>query len=92
MSVVKKRLSVFLLVWCFVSLEYYMNHSLASVKAKCRVKVVSLGAVGSVFRRKLLSMGLTPGIEINVLRKAPFGGPMELNLRGFSLSLRRNEA
>ena len=69
-----------------------MNHSLASVKAKRKVKVVSLGAAGSVFRRKLLSMGLTPGIEVNILRKAPFGGPLELNLRGFSLSLRRSEA
>lgn len=69
-----------------------MTHSLASVEAKRKVKVISLGAAGSVFRRKLLSMGLTPGIEIDILRKAPLGGPMELNLRGFSLSLRRNEA
>jgi ferrous iron transport protein A len=69
-----------------------MTQSLANVDAKRKVKVVSLGAAGSVFRRKLLSMGLTPGIEINILRKAPMGGPLELNLRGFSLSLRRNEA
>jgi len=69
-----------------------MNLSLANIEAKRKVKVVSLGAEGSVFRRKLLSMGLTPGTEINILRKAPLGGPMELNLRGFSLSLRRNEA
>jgi len=69
-----------------------MTLSLASIEAKRKVKVVSLGAAGSVFRRKLLSMGLTPGTEINILRKAPLGGPMELNLRGFSLSLRRNEA
>ena len=69
-----------------------MNQSLANIDAKRKVKVISLGAAGSVFRRKLLSMGLTPGIEVNVLRKAPLGGPMELNLRGFSLSLRRSEA
>lgn len=69
-----------------------MTTSLASIEAKRKVKVVSLGASGSVFRRKLLSMGLTPGTIVNVLRKAPLGGPIELNLRGFSLSLRRNEA
>jgi ferrous iron transport protein A len=69
-----------------------MTQSLANVDAKRKVKIVSLGAAGSVFRRKLLSMGLTPGIELDVLRKAPLGGPLELNLRGFSLSLRRNEA
>ncbi len=69
-----------------------MIQSLANVAEKQKVKVVSLGAARSLFRQKLLSMGLTPGTEINVLRKAPLGGPMELNLRGFSLSLRRNEA
>ncbi len=69
-----------------------MHHCLADVDVKQRVKVVSLGASGGVFRRKLLSMGVTPGIEIDVTRKAPMGGPLELALRGFSLSLRRNEA
>ena len=65
---------------------------LADISAKQRVKVVSLGNAGSVFRRKLLSMGLTPGTELDVTRKAPLGGPLELSLRGFSLSLRKNEA
>ncbi len=69
-----------------------MLYCLADVEAKSRVKVVSLGAAGSVFRRKLLSMGVTPGIEIEITRKAPMGGPLELSLRGFSLSLRKNEA
>jgi len=69
-----------------------MNYCLADVEAKQRVKVVSLSAAGSVFRRKLLSMGVTPGIIIDVTRKAPMGGPLELSLRGFSLSLRKNEA
>ena len=68
------------------------SQCLSSIEAKQKVRVVSLGSAGSVFRRKLLSMGLTPGIEVSVLRKAALGGPMELNLRGFSLSLRRNEA
>lgn len=69
-----------------------MIQCLSSVAPKNKVKVVSLGRSGSVFRKKLLSMGLTPGIEVSVLRKAPLGGPLELSLRGFSLSLRQNEA
>lgn len=69
-----------------------MNYSLADMGPKQRVKVISLGSASNVFRKKLLSMGLTPGIEIKVLRKAPLGGPLELSLRGFSLSLRKNEA
>ncbi|MET1253828.1 FeoA family protein [Aliikangiella maris] len=69
-----------------------MTFSLAEVEAKQKVKVVSLGSANSIFRKKLLAMGLTPGIEIDITRKAPLGGPLELYLRGFSLSLRRNEA
>ena len=62
-----------------------MGYCLADVDVKQTVKVVSLGAAGSVFRRKLLSMGVTPGIEINVTRKAPMGGPLELDyLRGIA--------
>jgi len=69
-----------------------MKFCLADAKANQTVKIVSLGASGSVFRKKLLAMGLTPGVEVNITRKAPLGGPLELALRGFSLSLRRNEA
>jgi len=68
------------------------NKNLAELATKQRARVVSLGGARNVFRKKLLSMGLTPGIEVNILRKAPLGGPIELSLRGFSLSLRQNEA
>jgi len=44
------------------------------------------------YRRKLLSMGLTRGTAIKVTRVAPLGDPVEIVLRGFSLSLRRGEA
>lgn len=41
---------------------------------------------------RLLEMGLLPGTEIRFIRKAPFGGPLEVEIRGFRLSLRRREA
>jgi ferrous iron transport protein A len=44
------------------------------------------------YRQRLLSMGLTPGTEFLVTRVAPMGDPVEISLRGFSLSLRRDEA
>jgi ferrous iron transport protein A len=50
------------------------------------------GAGGSSYRRKLLSMGLTPGAEISVTRVAPMGDPVEIRVRGFALSVRRDEA
>lgn len=44
------------------------------------------------YRRKLLSMGLTPGAELSVTRVAPMGDPVEIRVRGFALSVRRDEA
>jgi len=43
-------------------------------------------------RQKLLSMGLTPGAEFRVVRLAPLGDPVEIRVRGISLSVRRDEA
>jgi len=37
-------------------------------------------------------MGLTPGVEFDVIRMAPLGDPMQINVRGFHLSLRKSEA
>jgi ferrous iron transport protein A len=42
--------------------------------------------------RRLMEMGLTPGIEVRVLRRAPMGDPIELRLRRYSLSIRRADA
>ena len=47
---------------------------------------------GRSYRRKLLSMGLTPGTSFSVTRVAPMGDPVEIKLRGFKLSLRKDEA
>ncbi|MFM1997048.1 MAG: hypothetical protein RLZZ111_1435 [Planctomycetota bacterium] len=41
---------------------------------------------------RLLEMGLTPGVQVRVVGSAPLGGPLELELRGYRLSIRRREA
>ncbi len=41
---------------------------------------------------RLLEMGLTPGVSVRVVATAPLGDPLELELRGYRLSIRRNEA
>lgn len=43
-------------------------------------------------RRRLFDMGITPGCEIILRKKAPLGDPMEISLRGYSLTLRLKEA
>jgi ferrous iron transport protein A len=41
---------------------------------------------------RLLEMGLTPGVAVTVVGTAPLGDPLELELRGYRLSIRRSEA
>ena len=41
---------------------------------------------------RLLEMGLTPGVDVMVIGTAPLGDPIELELRGYRLSVRRSEA
>lgn len=43
-------------------------------------------------RRRLLELGLLPGTKVTVRKRAPFGDPMQLHLRGFDLTLRSSEA
>ena len=55
-------------------------------------QVVGFGAMPDSYRNRLLSLGLTPGTQFRVERKAPLGDPVEISLRGFRLCLRRDEA
>jgi Fe2+ transport system protein FeoA len=43
-------------------------------------------------KRRLVDMGLTPGVRVFVRKVAPLGDPVEINLRGFEMSLRREDA
>lgn len=57
--------------------------------SKGKIKVV--GGEGAL-RRRLLDMGLTPKTMVEVHKIAPMGDPMELYLRGYSLSIRKDDA
>lgn len=54
-------------------------------------KVISVMADKAV-RRRLFDMGLTPGASVTLLKFAPLGDPIELNVRGYRLSIRKAEA
>ena len=43
-------------------------------------------------RRRLFDMGVTPGAELTMRKKAPLGDPIEITLRGYELTLRKDEA
>ncbi len=53
--------------------------------------VKSVGATGPM-KRRIMDMGVTPGVEIKVIKVAPLGDPVEVNVRGYELSLRKEEA
>ncbi len=57
-----------------------------------RARVAGFQGMPNAYRNRLLSLGLTPGTEFTVKRVAPLGDPVEIVLRGFRLSLRRQEA
>lgn len=65
---------------------------LGDLAAGATGRVIGFEEGSKAYRRKLLAMGLTPGTEFTVTRYAPMGDPVELRLRGFSLSLRKDEA
>ena len=55
------------------------------------VQVVKLHGEGAV-KRRIMDMGITKGVEIYVRKVAPLGDPMELNVRGYELSVRKADA
>ena len=57
-----------------------------------RARLLNFGVTDSVFRRKLLMLGLTRGTEIKVIRVAPLGCPVQIEVRGTALTLRKEEA
>ena len=65
--------------------------SLKDVKVGETATVVKLHGEGAT-KRRIMDMGITKGVEIHVHKVAPLGDPMELNVRGYELSVRKADA
>jgi Fe2+ transport system protein FeoA len=68
-----------------------MTRTAADLAVGEMARIVRIAEVDEISRR-LLEMGVTPGAEIRRLGAAPLGDPLEFELRGYRLSLRRAEA
>jgi len=68
-----------------------MQNTISHMKPGERRTVETVTAEGAL-RRKLLDMGLTPGVEVIMRKRAPLGDPLEIRIRGYELSLRKGEA
>ncbi len=53
-------------------------------------KVIAVN--GGAVTKRLMEMGIVPGVSIRVVKTAPFGDPLEIRVRGYSLALRKSEA
>lgn len=65
--------------------------TLKGVKIGETVKVVKIHGEGPI-KRRIMDMGITKGVEIFVRKVAPLGDPIELTVRGYELSLRKEDA
>ena len=65
--------------------------SLADLRAGQRGRVSAVEGIDEVSLR-LLEMGLTPGVDLKLIGMAPMGDPLEVEVRGYRLSLRKSEA
>lgn len=67
------------------------QNSLAYLPIGAEAKVSAVHGDNAITRR-LMEMGVVPGVSVRVVKTAPFGCPLEIRLRGYNLALRRAEA
>lgn len=65
--------------------------TLREIKPGSRATVVKLHGQGAV-KRRIMDMGVTKGVEVYVRKFAPLGDPIEINVRGYELSIRKEDA
>lgn len=68
-----------------------MDKTINEMKIGERAIVIGLGCSGAL-RRRIIDMGITPGAVVIMRKAAPMGDPLEINVRGYELSIRRKEA
>jgi ferrous iron transport protein A len=69
-----------------------MSTSILNLKPGDVIRICGYRRGSSLYRRRLLAMGLTKGVEFTVERIAPLGDPIQIKIRNFSLTLRKREA
>lgn len=65
--------------------------NLRHLKAGCTATVARINGEGAL-RKRLMEMGITKGTAVTVKKIAPLGDPIQINVRGYELSLRKDEA
>ncbi len=66
--------------------------NLKEMEIKSKGKIIGYSTKDRHYRQKLLRMGLVKGETFTIIRKAPMGDPIEIKIKGYSLTLRKDEA
>lgn len=67
-------------------------NTLAELPAGKSAVISSIECEDKALRSHIMNMGITPGVRITMVKKAPLGDPLEINVRGYELTLRKNDA
>jgi len=65
--------------------------TLANLAIGLEAKVIKIIGSGAISRR-LMEMGVVPGVLVKIIKVAPFGDPIQIRVRGYNLAMRRSEA
>jgi Fe2+ transport system protein FeoA len=65
--------------------------TLTNLPVGTSAKVVSVNGNNAITKR-LMEMGVVPGVSVRIVKYAPFGDPIEIRVRGYSLAMRKSEA
>jgi ferrous iron transport protein A len=65
--------------------------NLTNLPIGAKAMVVAVNGNNAITRR-LMEMGIVPGVSVRVVKSAPFGDPLEIRVRGYNLAMRKSEA
>lgn len=72
-------------------MQIQKSQTLAELPIGEEAKVLSIEG-NSPISKRLMEMGIVPGVSVKVIKSAPFNCPLEIRVRGYNLALRRSEA
>lgn len=65
--------------------------NLSNLPIGATAKVIAVHGNNAITKR-LMEMGVVPGVAVRIVKSAPFGDPLEVRVRGYHLAMRKNEA
>ena len=68
-----------------------IDETLSRINPGKKARIIRIIGKGSA-RRRILDMGMVPGAEIEVIKRAPLGDPIEFKIKGYNITLRKKEA